>query len=197
MIVSLGRTVTGIFTDLANNVRQHVTVLPGETEASFLADVENATASLLAESTDPGSGLRHRGLDTTGTQDPLASLSDKSGLLNSGNLGLESYLTDQFNWRGTHAFRYVLVVRGSSTFSRYVGSIDVTYRMGLNGYQVQFWQEFRANPSSGQLVVADNVSRCRIDLSRRRDRNCDDHPRPSNGYSQWLSYLRQPQYSYE
>ncbi|MCY3892469.1 MAG: hypothetical protein OXF65_04135 [Acidimicrobiaceae bacterium] len=189
--------VTEILAGLAADVHQHVAVLPGETEASFLADVENAKAALLAEATDPGSGLRHRGLDEVAAADPLASLLNEPGILSSGSLGLDSYLTNQFNWRGTHSFRYVLVTRGLASFSRRVGSIDVTYRMGLNGYQVQFTQEFRANPAGSQFVVADNASRCRVDLSRRRDRDCDAHPRPDNDYSRWLSYLRQPEYGYE
>lgn len=190
-------TATGILADLVANVHRHVAVLPGETEASFLADVENAKAALAAEAVDPGSGLRHRGLDADGSADPLASLLDESGSLSSGSLNLDSFLTNQFNWRGTHSFRYILVTRGIASFSRRVGSIDVTYRMGLNGYQVQFIQEFRANPAGSQFVVADNVSRCRIDLARRFDRDCADHPRPDNDYSQWLSYLRQPEYDYE
>ncbi|WP_420610115.1 hypothetical protein [Candidatus Poriferisodalis sp.] len=189
-----------ILQDLAANVDRYAAMLPGESEASFRADVENAQASLLAETREPGSGLRHRGLATTDAedpQDPLDSLSDSPGLMNSGSLGLESYLTNQFNWRATHSFRYIIVTRGTASFSRYVGSIDVTYRMGLNGYEVRFSQEFHANPSGSQFVVADNVSRCRIDLSRKRDRDCAAHPRPSNGYSQWLSSLEQPAFGYE
>lgn len=189
--------VTQILAGLAANVQQHVAVLPGETEASFLADVGNAKAALLAEATDPGSGLQHRGLDEVGAADPLGSLLDEPGTLSSGSLGLESYLTNQFNWRGAHSFRYVVVTRGLASFSRRVGSIDVTYRMGLNGYQVQFTQEFRANPAGSQFVVADNVSRCRVDLSRRFDRDCNAHPRPDDDYSRWLSYLRQPEFGYE
>ncbi|WP_419947262.1 hypothetical protein [Candidatus Poriferisodalis sp.] len=172
--------------------------MDGESLESFTIDIKDAIDSVLAEQAVPGTGRTYRGLDTNPQPDPLSDFGTGSGVPPGLMLGtyepFDFYFDGDYIWRGvkTRSFGYF-----SFGWWFVAGSVQFEYRMSLNGRQVRFWQELTVPEPWGSFKLGYNDSCCRIDRNRWPDRDCDEHPNPSNSLGTWVRSLRQPDSGYD
>lgn len=189
--------VLDFLTQLAHDPTPLHRKMEGESLETFVADIEDAVASVLAEQVVPGSGRARRGIGHSTDSDPLSDFASGEGLPPGNTLGThgswQSYFDGDYVWRGikTRDFGYFSLAGWDV-----VAKLQFEYRMSLNGRQVRFWQKITVPQIWGEFKLGYNDSRCRIDRFGP-DRDCDNHPNPSNGLGEWTRSLRQPEGGYD